>query len=54
MRKPQKPAKKSRINLYLDKELGNWIAKEAAKLRMHESAYARLLLVNAFNDNNNA
>jgi hypothetical protein len=49
MAKAQKTAPKTRINLYLDKVLGNWITEEAEKLGLNESAFARMLLINAYN-----
>ena len=44
----KKSITKERLNLYIDKQLRRWIAEEASKMAMSETAYARLLLITAY------
>lgn len=47
MPKPQKTAEKYRNNLYLDADLGDWIKKSAEKLGLSDTAFIRMILIEA-------
>lgn len=45
MKEPQKTAKKSRLNLYIDEKMMVKVEREAKKLGLNATAYVRMLLI---------
>ena len=50
MKKRNIPGKRLRLNLILDINLSEWIINEAAKVKLNETSFTRMLLAKLYNE----